>query len=37
METYIDIFLSTDGEKASVIRNKLIKLGLKSSMGTFDR
>ena len=36
METYIDIILSSDGEKASVIEKKLVKMGLKPSMGIHD-
>jgi len=36
METYIDVFLNTDGEKASVIQKKLIELGLKPSVGDHD-
>jgi hypothetical protein len=36
METYVDIFLNTDGEKASLIGEKLLKIGLKSSMGEHD-
>jgi len=36
METYIDVFVSTDGEKASVIFNKLSELGLKHHIGEHD-
>ena len=36
METYIDIFLSTDGEKASIIEKKIIDLGLKPTIGQHD-
>jgi hypothetical protein len=36
METYIDIYLNVDGEKASVIHNKLIKIGLKPTIGEHD-
>ena len=36
METYIDIFLNTDGEKASIIEKKLIDMGLKPTIGDHD-
>ncbi|MCJ7571581.1 MAG: hypothetical protein MUO82_06870 [Candidatus Thermoplasmatota archaeon] len=36
METYIDVFLSSDGEKASIIFNKLKEMGLKYHMGDHD-
>ena len=36
METYIDIFLNADGEKASVIEKKLIEMGLKPTIGDHD-
>lgn len=36
METFIDVFLSSDGEKASIVFNKLKKLGLKYSIGEHD-
>ena len=36
METYIDIYLNVDGEKASVIHNKLTKIGLKPTIGEHD-
>jgi hypothetical protein len=36
METYIDIFFSTDGEKASIIEKKLIDMGLKPTIGDHD-
>ena len=36
METYIDIFLNTDGEKASNIEKKLIDMGLKPTFGDHD-
>lgn len=36
METYIDIFLSTDGEKASVIEKKLNEMGLKTNICEHD-
>jgi hypothetical protein len=36
METYIDIFLNTDGEKGSIIEKKLKDMGLKSTIGEHD-
>lgn len=36
METYIDIYINADGEKASVIHSKLIKIGLKPTIGEHD-
>ena len=36
METYIDIYLSADGEAASSIHKKLIGLGLKPTIGEHD-
>ena len=36
METFIDIYLSSDGEKASVIFNKLSEMGLKHHIGEHD-
>lgn len=36
METYIDVFLNTDGERASVIHKKLIEMGLKPTIGEHD-
>ena len=36
METYVDVFMNVDGEKASVIHNKLLKLGLKPTIGEHD-
>lgn len=36
METYVDVFLSSDGEKASVVFNKLKDMGLKYHMGEHD-
>lgn len=36
METYIDVFLSSDGEKASMVFNKLKEMGFKYSMGEHD-
>ena len=36
METYVDVFLNVDGEKASIIYKKLITLGLKPTIGEHD-
>lgn len=36
METYIDIYLSTDGEKSSMIHKKLVEHGLKPTIGEHD-
>lgn len=36
METYIDIFFSTDGEKASIVDKKLRDMGLKTYIGEHD-
>jgi len=36
METYIDILLNSDGKNASFIEKKLLKIGLKTSMGEHD-
>jgi len=36
METYVDLYINSDGEKASVINKKLFEIGLKSSMGGHD-
>jgi len=36
METYIDIFVNADGEKASIIFKKLSEMGLKYHIGQHD-
>ncbi len=36
METYVDLFLSADGEKASEIQRRLMALGLKPGIGEHD-
>lgn len=36
METYIDLFLSADGAKASEIQSKLRELGIKPAVGDHD-
>jgi len=36
METYIDVYVNADGEKSSVIFEKLTELGLKHNIGEHD-
>ncbi|PNX53027.1 MAG: hypothetical protein BV458_06540 [Thermoplasmata archaeon M9B2D] len=36
METYVDLYLSADGEKASEIQRRLKALGLKPGIGEHD-
>ncbi|UCF49463.1 MAG: hypothetical protein JSU91_06875 [Thermoplasmatales archaeon] len=36
METYIDVYISSDGEKSSEILKKLVEMGLKPSIGNHD-
>jgi hypothetical protein len=36
MKTYLEILVSADGEKASVISEKLFEIGLKPSFGEHD-
>ncbi len=36
MKTYVEVLVSADGEKASVISEKLLQMGLKSSFGEHD-
>lgn len=36
METYVDVFVNTDGKKASIIFDILTKLGLKYYIGEHD-
>jgi hypothetical protein len=36
METYIDVYVTADGEKSSVIFKKLTELGLKHNIGEHD-
>jgi hypothetical protein len=36
MKTYIEVYVSADGEKGSVITQKLMDMGLKSSIGEHD-
>lgn len=36
MKTYVEVFVSADGERASVITERLLDLGLKSAIGEND-
>ena len=36
METYIDVYISSDGVKSSEILKKLVDMGLKPSIGEHD-
>ncbi|OGS41075.1 MAG: hypothetical protein A3K77_06795 [Euryarchaeota archaeon RBG_13_31_8] len=36
MKTYVEVYVSADGEKASVITEKLLELGLKTTIGEHD-
>jgi len=36
METFVDVFMNVDGEKASIIFNRLKEMGLKYHMGEHD-
>ena len=36
METYIDVYVNTDGVNISDIYNKLLKMGLKPAVGNHD-
>lgn len=36
METYVDLYMSADGEKPSEIQRKLMALGLKPGIGEHD-
>ncbi len=36
MKTYIEVYVAADGEKGSVITQKLAEMGLKSSFGEHD-
>lgn len=36
METYIDVFINSDGKKASIIFKKLTEMGLKYYIGEHD-
>jgi hypothetical protein len=36
MKTYVEVLVSADGEKASVITERLLDMGLKSAIGEHD-
>jgi len=36
MKTYVEVYVRTDGEKESVITEKLLELGLKPTIGGHD-
>ena len=36
METYVDVYFSVDGEKASLIHQKILSLGFKPTIGEHD-
>jgi hypothetical protein len=36
MKTYVEVFVSADGEKASVISKKLLEMGLEPTIGEHD-
>ena len=36
MKTYVEVYISADGEKASLITEKLYELGLKPTIGEHD-
>jgi hypothetical protein len=36
MKTYVEVLVSADGEKASVISKKLLEMGLKPTIGEHD-
>jgi hypothetical protein len=36
METYIDVYINSDGVKSSEILKKLVEMGLKPSIGEHD-
>ncbi|MBU0496528.1 MAG: hypothetical protein KKC68_04255 [Candidatus Thermoplasmatota archaeon] len=36
METYLDVYLHANGEKASVIYKKLLQMGFKPTIGEHD-
>jgi hypothetical protein len=36
METYVDVYVSADGEKTSVIYDILLRLGFKPALGSHD-
>jgi len=36
MRTYVTVYVSSEGEKASDVSNKMKDMGFKTMMGTFD-
>ena len=36
MKTYVEVFVSTEGEKASVITEKFFRMGFKTTFGEHD-
>lgn len=36
MKTYVEVFVNADGEKASVITERLLEMGLTSAIGEHD-
>ena len=36
METYVDLFISVDGQKISTIHSKIIEMGFKPTIGEHD-
>jgi len=36
METYLDVMISANGEKASIIHKKLLEMGLKPTIGEHE-
>ena len=36
MKTYVEVFVSVDGERASVITERLLEMGLKPAIGEHD-
>ena len=36
MDTYVDLFISSDGKKITTIHNKMIEMGLKPTIGEHD-
>ena len=36
MKTYVEVYVSADGEKASVITENLLEIGLKPAIGEHD-
>jgi len=36
MDTYVDLFISSDGEKVTTIHKKMVEMGLKPTIGEHD-